>query len=80
MICPYCDQQMEVGSFQSGHGIVWLPKTKRLFAYSPLFPPKGSVVLSDLDMLKCSAVTAYLCKTCKKVIVDYAGPDPNFSE
>ena len=33
---------------------------------------EGSVVLSELSFMKGAAVIAYLCRSCKKVIIDYS--------
>jgi len=40
---------------------------------------KGSVVLSELSLLKGSAVKAYLCRACKKVLIDYADETADFN-
>ncbi len=71
MICPYCQREMEVGVIQSPHEIAWLKGEKRRLFGNPEFH-KGSVVLSRLSLLKGSAVRAYLCRDCRKVIVDCA--------
>ncbi len=75
MLCPYCNKEMETGSFQSKYVIAWLPTTKRKTVawYEP-----GEVELSNDSFFKSNAVTAYLCRECKKVMIDFASPDPNF--
>lgn len=32
---------------------------------------EGSVILSELSMLKGSTLSSYLCRNCEKVIIDY---------
>ncbi len=72
MKCPYCGGEMESGLIQSGNELAWLPVSKRkLAARAQLYD--GSVVLSEYSFLHGSAVTAWLCRSCEKVIIDYAG-------
>ncbi len=78
MLCPYCQRIMEIGLIQSPHEIAWLKGEKRhLFARAGFHD--GSVVLSELSYGKGSAVTAYLCRTCEKVIIDYSDPASDFN-
>ena len=71
MQCPYCGKEMEKGLIQSPHEIAWLKGEKRPLLGRAAFH-HGSVVLSELSVWKSSAVTAYLCRDCKKVIIDYS--------
>ena len=41
---------------------------------------KGSVIPSELSFIKGSAVTAYLYRACKKVIVDYSDENADFNQ
>lgn len=71
MKCPYCDKEMEEGLIQSPHEIAWLKGTRRkLLGRAELHD--GSVVLSDLSLMKGSAVVAYLCRACQKIIIDFS--------
>ncbi len=71
MLCPYCSREMEKGLIQSPHEIAWLKgEKKRMFGRAGLYG--DSVVLSELNFVKGSAVIAYLCRSCQKVIIDYA--------
>ena len=69
MKCPYCDHLMEEGIIQSSQEISWKKGIKR-----PMFGRAGfhddSLVLSKLSFMKGSAVKAYLCRKCMKVIID----------
>ena len=60
---------MEAGLIQSPHEISWKKGTKKhLFGRACLH--EGSVVLSQLSFLKGSAVIAWLCRDCGKVVID----------
>lgn len=69
MNCPYCSREMESGVIQSQNEIAWKKRKALIFGAAML--QEGSVVLSELSFLKGSAVTAYLCRHCKKVIINY---------
>lgn len=78
MKCPYCNNEMERGLIQSPHEIEWIKGEKRhLFGRAEFHD--GSVVLSELSMLKGSAVTSYLCRNCKKVLIDYSDEQSDFN-
>ena len=68
MECPYCNKDMEKGVIEGPYEICW--KKKSSWIGRAQFHD-GSVVLSELAMLKDSRVTAYLCRDCEKVIIDY---------
>lgn len=78
MLCPYCNAQMEEGFLQSPQEISWKRGNKRPLLGRAMFH-KGSVVLSGLSLLKGSAVKAYLCRACKKVLIDYADETADFN-
>lgn len=69
MKCPYCSNDMEKGVIEGPHEIAWKKKSS-LIGRAKFHD--GSVVLSELSMLKGSKVIAYLCRGCEKVIVDYS--------
>ena len=68
MKCPYCGEEMEQGVIQSPHEIGW--KNKKSYFGTAKFH-KGSIVLSKLSMFEGSATTAYCCRKCEKIIIDY---------
>ncbi len=78
MKCPYCNDKMEKGLIQSNHEIAWLPGEKRKLLGRAEFH-QGAVVLSELSFLKGSAVTAYVCKKCEKVIIDFSDGNSDFN-
>lgn len=78
MKCPYCGGEMEKGLIQSPHELVWLKGEKRrLFANAEFH--EDSVVLSAFSYWKGSAVTAFLCRDCRKVVIDYADDTTDFN-
>lgn len=78
MKCPYCGEDMEKGLIQNQNELVWLPGNNRKLFVRARFH-EGAVVLSKLSVLKGSAVTAYICKKCEKVIIDYADRTSDFN-
>ena len=78
MKCPYCKKEMELGFIQSPQEISWKKGDKRPLMGRAQFH-EGSVILSELSFLKGSAVTAFLCRECKKVIIDYSDDNSDFN-
>ena len=78
MTCPYCDHLMEEGIIQSSQEISWKKGIKR-----PMFGRASfhddSLVLSKLSFMKGSAVKAYLCRKCMKVIIDCADKESDLN-
>lgn len=71
MRCPYCNGEMELGHLQSDQEITWFKGLKTAFLNNSDFH-EGSVLLSKFRYFRRSAVKAYLCRTCQKVIIDYS--------
>lgn len=71
MKCPYCNNQMELGRIQSPHEVAWMKGLKRPML-NRSFLHRGSIVLSKKSIMRGSAVKAFCCGTCQKVIVDYS--------
>lgn len=69
MKCPYCNKKMEQGVIQSPQEISW-QKKKRLLSRSDMYD--DAVCLSPWSFLKGSAVEAWLCRDCNKVVIDYS--------
>ncbi len=66
MLCPFCGEEMEKGLLQGGNILVWVKKKH----YISLLPKEGEVLL-DRTYLTNSSVPAFICKQCRKVIVEY---------
>ena len=67
MNCPVCGKEMEKGYVQTSCGLTWV-KQKRVIS---LFPQEGSINLPG-STFSGLAVDAFVCRTCKKMVVDYA--------
>jgi len=77
MNCPFCEREMEFGYIQNRDGVYWM-RSKR--AISTIMPPKHDREVVSLNDGKVSyfaggSAEAWLCRKCKKVVVDYA-PKP----
>ncbi len=72
MNCPYCNEDMEMGVIQSPQEISW--KYKKHFTGRARFHD-GSIILSKLSFVKGSAVKAYCCRKCEKIVIDYKNGD-----
>ena len=70
---------MELGFIQSPQEISWKKGDKRPLLGRAQFH-ESSVILSELSFLKGSAVTAFLCRECKKVIIDYSDENSDFNQ
>lgn len=74
MKCPYCDNDMELGLIESKYQIIWTKGDKKK-ALINVRVPKGSVILAKQDLKSLftgCAVKTFLCRDCKKVIIDYS--------
>ncbi len=78
MKCPYCNNDMEIGIIQDCNEIAWLKGLDRPALGRAAFH-EGSVVLSKLSLTKGSAVMAYLCRGCGKVIIDLKDPNTDLN-
>lgn len=63
MDCPYCGKSMEEGVIRSLHEIAW-KREKKFFGGAAFH--KGSVVLSETDIVYGGVAVAHLCRDCKK--------------
>lgn len=70
MKCPYCSGEMEKGHLQGNQRIAWV-KTRHKVS---LMPRKGEILLEN-NSLNSFFMEAHICKSCKKIIVDYTGED-----
>ena len=77
MKCQYCNKDMELGLIESKYQIIWTKGDKK----KPLINvrvPKGSVILAKQDLkslLTGCSVKTFLCRSCKKVVIDYSNHD-----
>jgi DNA-directed RNA polymerase subunit RPC12/RpoP len=67
MKCPACGKEMEQGFLQSGNRIAWTKKIHRI----SLLPKEGEILLEN-NMISQAIFDAYICKSCKKITIDYS--------
>ena len=70
MNCPYCNQEMSIGYIQCRDGVNWTSK-KQLIASLSFFG-KDSLSLANGASDNNTAVYAYKCAHCQKIIIDYS--------
>lgn len=71
MNCPCCNTEMERGFLQGGRMLLWAKRRHKL----SLLPRDEDVVLGE-NYFAAVTLKAYICKQCKKVLVDYTPSDP----
>lgn len=70
MKCQYCDADMENGFLQCMKRIAWVKAPHK----ASILPKQGEVLLENNTVKDCLLV-AYICKFCKKIVVDYSDKD-----
>ncbi|MDD5945649.1 MAG: PF20097 family protein [Clostridia bacterium] len=70
MNCPYCGKEMKLGYIQCRDGVTWTLKKQLVSSLS--FLGKESTSLENGAADNSSAVYAFKCDDCKKVIIDYS--------
>lgn len=66
MKCPECSQGMEKGFLQGMHRVAWVKRRHKL----SLLPQKGEILLEN-NSFRDFVFPAWICKDCKKIIIDY---------
>ena len=69
MKCPYCEKEMELGYIQCRDGVHW--SAKKMFVAALSAFGKDSFPLINGAGINDTAVYAYKCSECKKIIIDY---------
>ena len=70
MKCPVCGNEMEKGYIQTGERMSWVRQKHKV----SLFPKDGEVMLGN-NVFSGLAFEAFICKSCKKIVLDYSGTD-----
>ncbi len=68
--CSICSEEMRKGYIQSSTRLAWVPEVSKLSVEPSR--NKESVVLSKQNRFSINYVDAYLCESCKKVVIDYS--------
>ncbi|MCR4867287.1 MAG: PF20097 family protein [Lachnospiraceae bacterium] len=71
MKCPVCNAKMEKGYVQYYRILSWV-KTKHKFS---LAPREGELNMLNWNPFSYGSLDAYICKACKKIIMDYSDAD-----
>ena len=73
MQCPYCGAVMQEGAISSRQNLIWYPD--RIYHPFPLkaFSQKQTIILGRYGVFR-TAVVAHVCRSCKKMVVDYGDP------
>ena len=88
MKCPLCEKEMEKGFVQTGQRMSWVEKemekgfvqTGQRMSWvkqkhkASLIPQEGEVLLGN-NVFSGLSFEAYICKSCKKIVLDYDGAD-----
>ncbi len=62
MRCPSCEKEMEQGRLYGKPPLLWSPRRKKLVLLRRQ---------EEVQILNGAFPTAYLCKSCRKVVIDY---------
>ena len=73
MKCPICDNEMQQGFIQGNQRIAWVKSKHKI----SILPREGEVLLEN-KTLDSFLFTAWICKGCQKILLDYS--DKNFQE
>lgn len=67
MKCPVCSSEMEHGFLQGMRRVAWVRKPHKL----SLIPKQGEILLEN-NVIKDFVFKAFICKSCKKILVDFS--------
>lgn len=70
MKCPNCNNEMEHGFLQGMRRVAWVKNQHKV----SLLPKQGEILLEN-NTFKDFIFSAWICKNCKKIVVDYSDKD-----
>ncbi|HCX05118.1 MAG TPA: hypothetical protein DHM42_11630 [Clostridiales bacterium] len=70
MDCPKCNNEMEQGYLQGMRRVAWVKNKHKV----SLLPKQGEVLLEN-NNVKDFLLKAWICKNCKKIIIDYSNKE-----
>ena len=70
MKCPICEKEMEQGFLQGNQRVAWVKKRHNF----SLLPKQGEILLEN-NNFRAFIFSAWICKSCKKVIIDYSNKE-----
>lgn len=68
--CPYCNNDMEKGYIQCRDKLYWSKKIRKVAAIPPI-DQSIPLAIQDISIFKGTAIEAYNCSKCKKIIIPY---------
>lgn len=74
MKCPYCHEDMELGYIQCRDGVSWSKEKRAIAAIKLLNTSRNPSIrlATSSGPFAGAAVEAYVCRNCKKIIIDYS--------
>ena len=70
MNCPVCGKEMEPGFVQTLERAAWVKNPHKF----TLLPKEGEILLEN-NAIKDVVFPGWICKDCKKIVLDYAEKD-----
>ena len=70
MTCPYCNQEMKLGSIQADNLLSWTPEGESPKGATRWAKSSKSIVLAKYFLLSPAVVDAFYCPNCQKIIID----------
>ena len=70
MKCPNCSEKMDQGYLQGMKRVAWVKNKHKV----SLLPKQGEVLLEN-NTVKDFLLKAWICKNCKKIIIDYSNKE-----
>ena len=75
MNCPYCGKEMTLGDIcaRGGAGMYWMPQEQKLrfLVSNKVIEKHNGIVLVDVNTIGGVTKTAYVCASCKKMVIDF---------
>ena len=70
MMCPYCNGSMTAGEILGDrYALKWKDHDQDLIF--GIWAPPDCIVLSEKTLIKRPVVKGYICKSCRKIVIDY---------
>lgn len=70
MECPYCHDDMQLGTIQADNLLSWTPYGESQNGVTRWSKSPNSIVLAKYYLLCQAAVQAFYCSKCKKIVID----------
>lgn len=73
MKCPYCSNEMTHGKIQArgGGGLYWSPENEMITISDSKIQKHEGVVLVSTNAIGTVVVPAFICKSCRKIVIEY---------